>query len=49
MHRFFRSVLGLFKPQPFEANRNPEPAGDGTNQRLAGAQAEVAFRVPGMS
>jgi len=49
MREFFRSVLGLFKSQPFEANRNPESAGDGTKQRLGGAQAEVAFRVPGMS
>jgi hypothetical protein len=46
---FFRSVLGLFKPQPSEANRDPVPRGDGSNKRLDGAQAEVAFRVPGMS
>jgi hypothetical protein len=49
MRDFFRSVLGLFKPQPSEADRNPEPRGDGSNKRLDGDQSEVAFRVPGMS
>jgi hypothetical protein len=49
MRDFFRSVLGLFKPQPSEANRSPEPRGDGSNRSLDGPQAEFAFRVPGMS
>ena len=49
MREYFRSVLGLFKPQPSEADHNPEPVGDGSNTRSDGAQSEVAFRVPGMS
>jgi hypothetical protein len=49
MRDFFRSVLGLFKPQPSGANTNPEPCGDSSSERLDGAQAKVAFRVPAMS
>jgi len=49
MREFLRSVLGLFKPHPSEANRNPDPRGDGSNERPDGDQAEVAFRVSGMS
>jgi hypothetical protein len=49
MRDFFRSVLGWFKPQSSGANTDPEPPGDGTYKSPDGAQAEVAFRVPGMS
>jgi hypothetical protein len=49
MREFFRSVLGLFKSPPTGVNCNPEPGGDGSNQRPDGSQDEVAFRVPGMS
>jgi hypothetical protein len=49
MRDFFRSVLGLFKAQPSGANTNPKPGDDSSNKRPDGAQAEVAFRVPGMS
>jgi hypothetical protein len=49
MREFLRSVLGWFKPQPFKADRNPEPGGDGSTKRPDGVLAEVAFRVPGMS
>jgi hypothetical protein len=49
MRDFFRSVLGLFKPKPAGANANAEPGGDGSNKSPDGAEAEVAFRVPGMS
>jgi hypothetical protein len=49
MREYFRSVLGLFKPQPSGVDRNPEAACAGSNQRPDGAPSEVAFRVPGMS
>ena len=49
MRDFFRSVLGLFKPKPSGATANLEPLGDGSNKSSDGSEAEVAFRVPGMS
>ena len=49
MRGLMRSVLGLFKPEPSMTNSNPDAPGDGSNQGPDGTQAEVAFRVPGMS
>ena len=49
MRGLFRSVLGLFKPESSEISRNPEPRRDGSNEKTDPDQAEVVFRVPGMS
>ena len=49
MRDFFHSVLGLFKAQPSGPNTTPQSPGDGSKKKPNGAQAEVAFRVPGMS
>jgi hypothetical protein len=49
MLEFFSSVLGLFKSQPSAADRSSDPVGAGSKKRSDDAQAEVAFRVPGMS
>jgi hypothetical protein len=49
MHRLLRSVLDLFNPEASITDSNADAPGGGSSKGPDGTQAEVAFRVPGMS